>query len=70
MLFFFTGNNRAMAEQSTVTFELTEEDIPGAVLNEPLESSTVQALKWWLQCQGIQPLSSWKKSQLIERYNY
>ena len=58
-----------MAEQCLATFELAEEDIPGAILNEPLESSTVQALKWWLQCRGIQPLSSWKKSQLIERYD-
>ena len=27
--------------------------IPGAILNEPLENSTIPALKWWLLCRGI-----------------
>ena len=45
--------------------ELTEKDIPGAVLNEPLENATVHALRWWLLCRGIQRPSSWKKAQLI-----
>ena len=30
--------------------ELTEDDILGAALGEPLESHTVPALKWWLLC--------------------
>ena len=34
--------------------ELTEKDIPGAILNEPLENATVPELKWWLLCRGIQ----------------
>ena len=49
------------------TVELTEHDIPGAQLNEPLESATFPALRWWLLCRGVQALSSWKKAQLIER---
>jgi len=28
--------------------ELTEKDIPGAILNEPLENATAPELKWWL----------------------
>lgn len=49
--------------------ELTEEDIPGAALKEPLESHTVHALKWWLLCRGEKAPSSWKKAQYITRYN-
>ena len=41
--------------------ELTERDIPGAILNEPLENATVPELKWWLLCCGIQAPSSWRK---------
>ena len=47
--------------------ELTEKDIPRAILNEPLENATVPELKWWLLCRGIQALSSWRKAKLIER---
>ncbi len=32
--------------------ELTEADIPGAMLEEPLEAHNVVALKWWLLCCG------------------
>ena len=46
--------------------DLTENDIPGAILNEPLENATVQALKWWLLCRGMQASSSWRKPKLIE----
>ena len=34
--------------------QLTEKDIPGAALEEPLEGHTVPALRWWLLCHGIQ----------------
>ena len=47
--------------------ELTEKDIPGAVLNEPLENATIPQLKWWLLCRGIQARSPWRKAKLIER---
>ena len=47
--------------------ELTEHDIPGAMLNEPLENSTIPELKWWLLCRGIHTLSSWKKAVLIQK---
>ena len=41
------------AGSTPVVVELTEDDIPGAALTEPLESHTVYALKWWLLCHGI-----------------
>ena len=34
--------------------QLTERDIPGAALEEPLEGHTVPALRWWLLCHSIQ----------------
>ena len=45
---------------------LTEADIPGAFLEEPLEKHTVNALKWWLLCHG-DSAPSLKKMQLVER---
>lgn len=47
--------------------ELNENDIPGATLEEPLESATVPALKWWLLCRGIKAPSSWRKPKLIDQ---
>ena len=49
--------------------ELTENDIPGASLEEPLESATILALKRWLLCHGIQVSTSLRKPKLIERYD-
>ena len=50
-----------------VIVTLTEADIPGALLNEPLETHNVAALKWWLLCHDIKLPSSCRKRQLIER---
>lgn len=47
--------------------QLTEDDVPGAKLEEPLESVIVPALKRWLLCHGIHVPTSMKKSKLIER---
>ena len=47
---------------------LTEQDIPGAILNEPLERATVPSLKWWLVYCGIKPQTSWRKDKLIQWY--
>ena len=52
---------------SSVVVELTESDIPGAALSEPLEVHTVHALKWCLISHGIKPLTSWRKPQLMDR---
>ena len=45
--------------------ELDDNDIPGAKLNEPLEKHGIPALKWWLQCRGINFTASTKKKDLI-----
>lgn len=50
-----------------MSIELGEEDIPGAVLKEPLESHTVRELKWWLLCWGEKAPTSWKKAQYVSR---
>ena len=52
--------------QSSV-IKLTEEDIPGATLNEPLESATLPSLRWWLLCHGIRVATSLKKDKVIEK---
>ena len=49
--------------------ELSESDIPGTSLAQPLESHALPALWWWLQCRGINVLSSIKKKQIIMRYS-
>ena len=51
-----------------VSVDLTETDIPGARLEEPLDSQNVAALRWWLLCHGITPSLSAKKAQLIAKY--
>ena len=56
------------SDATTTIDELTEQDIPGAALNEPLESVTNHALRWWLLCRGLKASSSWRKNKLIERY--
>lgn len=46
---------------------LTEDDVPGASLPEPMEKQTVPALKRWLLCRGIEMPSSVKKKVLLDR---
>ena len=53
---------------SLVAIKLIAEDIPGAELEEPLARHGVPALQWWLICRGIKIPSTWRKSQLIDRY--
>lgn len=50
-----------------MVIELTEDDVPGACLSEPLELHNTQELTWWLLCHGIKALTSWKKSNLISK---
>ena len=50
------------------TLALTEDDIPGASLREPFENhADVAELHWWLLCQRITVLTSWKKVQIVKR---
>ena len=50
-----------------VPVELTEEDIPGASLEEPLDNHNMAALRWWLLCHGITSSTSTRKAQLIDK---
>ena len=54
-------------DESIVEVNLTEEDIPGAKLDEPLEKYAIPELKWWLLCRGIRVPSSMKKQLLLDR---
>jgi hypothetical protein len=49
------------------TIELTDADIPGAHLEEPLDSHNVAALRWWLVCRGMKPSSTLRKQELIKK---
>ena len=52
---------------SLAVVELTEADILGASLEEPLDAHNVAALKWWLLCRGIELQSSSRKKKLVAR---
>ncbi len=56
-----------MAEGGCVGVELTEDDIPGASLPEPLVQHNNQALRYWLLCRGYKAPSGMKKAELVER---
>lgn len=66
-LLYFRMDDVAGSSSSGIVPQLTEQDIPGAFLDEPLESHTIPALRWWLLCHGIQAPTSWKKPKLIAR---
>ena len=57
----------SMTDESAVEVKLTEEDIPGAKVDEPMEKHAIPELKWWLLCRGVRAPSSLKKQQLIDR---
>lgn len=60
-------SSSSQATSLATAVELTEADIPGACLEEPMDRHTMPQLKWWLLCRGIKALSSWKKRQLVAR---
>ena len=55
------------SQDSVPELQLNESDVEGAFLAEPLDSHTVQQLKWWLTCHGCKYPSSERKPQLIAR---
>ena len=52
---------------SPTVVNLTQSDIPGALLSEPLASHTMPELRWWLLCRGIKVPTSWNKHKLLSR---
>ena len=57
------------SDSATIPLVLTEQDIPGAALNELLGQHTMPELRWWLLCHGIQVTASLRKNQLIKRFS-
>ena len=47
--------------------QLTEVDVPGASLEEPMDKHSIPALKRWLLCRGIEMPSSVRKGQLLDK---
>ena len=60
--------NRSMIEVASTasqeTVSCTEADVPGALLDEPVERQSVPALKRWLLCRGIEMPRSARKELL------
>ena len=62
----------AMAEAGpgpslAVAVHLTEDDVRGASLVEPMEKQSIPALKRWLLCRGVEMPYSARKKQLLDR---
>ena len=53
-----TPGTSSGADSETIPPVLTEQDIPGAALNEPMDQYTMPELRWWLLCHGIQVTAS------------
>ena len=47
--------------------QLTKVDVPGALLEEPMDKHSIPALKWWLLYRGIEIPSSVRKGQLLDK---
>ena len=63
-----TPGTSSGTDSATIPPVLTEQDIPGAALNEPLDQHTMPEPRWWLLCHGIQVTASLRKNQLIKRF--
>ena len=46
---------------------LTEDDVPGVSLDEPMEGESIPALKRWLLCRGIETPRTIRKKPLLAR---
>ena len=46
---------------------LSESDIPGAYLSEPMDQHTKPELIWWLLCRGIKAPTAFNKKQLVAK---
>ena len=58
-----SGKTKEMSDQgasSSISVTLMPADIPGALLNEPLEAHAVSTLKWWLLCRGVKSIATYE----------
>ena len=63
-----TPGTSSGTDSATIPPVLTEQDIPGAALNEPLDQHAMPELRWWLLCHGIQVTASLRKNQRFSQY--
>ena len=63
------ASSECISKKSSTSVELTQDDIHGASLNEPFHSHTMAELHWWLLCRGIVVPTSWRKHQVVQRYD-
>jgi len=62
-------NNTTEQTSHSVQLVLTEEDVDGAKLQEPLEKHHKNSLTWWLVCYGQpEPPKNATKATLISRW--
>ena len=64
-----TPDTSSGTDSVTIPPVLTEQDIPGTALNEPMDQHTMPELWWWLLCHGIQVTASLRKIQLIKSFS-
>ena len=57
-----TPGTSSGTDSATIPPVLTEQDYPGAALNEPLDQHTMHELRWCLLCHGIQVTASLRKN--------
>ena len=63
-----TPGTSSGTDSATIPPVLTEQDITGAALNEPLDQHTMPELRWWVLCHGIQVTASSRKNQRFSQY--
>ena len=59
-----------MSDQGPISVTLMTADIPGALLNEPLEAHAVSALKWWLLCRGVKSMATYDRYEAVRAYGH
>ena len=62
-----TPGTSSGTDSATIPPVLTEQDIPGAALNEPLDQHTMPELRWWLLCHWIQMTVSFSQYRRYSR---
>ena len=55
-------------QAQAVSLQLTESDIPGALLNNPIERHTMPQLRWWLMCRSIKNILGSEASLGLQLY--
>ena len=62
--------NQMEVGPSQQVVQLTEVDVPGALLEETMDKHSIPALKWWLLCHGIEISSFVRTGQCKYHLHY